>query len=166
MVVAVDRDWAPRGADRLFALVGLGYYDGVRFHRVLDGYMAGFGIHGDPRVNAVWRPRIIEDDPPGRSNSRGTVSFAASGPNSRTTDLFINLRDNPELDELGFVPVGRVVEGMEVADQLHAGYGDGPPRGEGPYAAMAQARGNAYLTEEFPELDWIRRATVLGPEDP
>jgi peptidyl-prolyl cis-trans isomerase A (cyclophilin A) len=88
------------------------------------------------------------------------VSFAAGGPNSRTTELFINLRDNPDLDELGFVPVGRVVEGMEFVDQFYAGYGDGPPRGEGPYAAMAQARGNAYLTEEFPELDWIRQATI------
>lgn len=165
MVVEVHRGWAPLGADRLFTLVGLGYFDGVRFHRVLDGYLAGFGIHGDPRVNAVWRPRIIEDDPPGRSNLRGTLSFASGGPNSRTTELFINLRDNSALDELGFVPVGRVVEGMDAADGLFAGYGDGPPRGDGPYAAMAQARGNAYLAEEFPELDWIRQATIETPGD-
>lgn len=160
VVVRVVRAWAPLGADRLHNLVTHGFYDDTRVYRVLDGFIAQFGMNGDPRVNMAWRNAIIVDDPVRRSNTRGTVSFAKGGPNSRTTEIFFNLRDNPELDERGFSPVGEVVEGMDVVDRFHASYGDGPPRGEGPYQAQVQAQGNAYLDETFPELTRVLSAKV------
>ena len=159
-VVTVHRDWAPLGADRFYNLVAAGYYDGVRFHRVLEGFIAEFGIHGDPYVNVVWRKELIPEDPILESNSRGRVTFSKSGPNARTVQVFVSYRDNSTLDEQGFAPFGEVVRGMEIVDALYAEYGDGPPRGAGVYQAMAIARGNAYLDEEFPELDRIIRATI------
>src|SRR5207244_6499652 len=121
-VIAVRRDWAPHGADRFYNLVKSGYYDGVRFFRVIPGFMAQFGIHGDPQVSATWRERSIPDDPVRQSNARGMVTFATAGPNTRTTQVFINYRDNAGLDGQGFAPFGQVVEGMEVVDRLFAGY--------------------------------------------
>jgi peptidyl-prolyl cis-trans isomerase A (cyclophilin A) len=162
-VIEVQRDWAPLGADRFYNLVRSGYYDGVRFFRVISGFMAQFGIHGDPQVSAVWRDQQIPDDSVRQSNTRGMVSFATAGPNTRTTQLFINYGDNIRLDDTGFAPFGRVEEGMEVVDRLYAEYGEGAPRGRGPNQGRIQAEGNAYLGRDFPKLDFIRRATIVAP---
>lgn len=162
-VVEVRRTWAPRGADRFYNLVRGGYYDSVYVHRVVPGKVAQFGIHYDPRITYVWSQDPIRDDPRRMSNLRGRLAFAKSGPNSRTTQVFVNLTDNPGLDDQGFAPFGEVVRGMEAVDSLYDGYGDGPPRGEGPYPAQARAEGSAYLEESFPELDLIREARVVAP---
>ena len=159
-VIEVHRDWAPLGADRFYNLVRSGWYDGVRFHRVLKDFTAGWGIHDDPYVNFVWQKELLADDPPAQSNIRNRVSFARSGPNSRTTQVFVNYKDNPSLDDR-FVPFGEVVEGMDVVDRLYPEYGDGPPRGEGVYQAMALARGGEYFDEEFPALDRIEGASIV-----
>jgi cyclophilin family peptidyl-prolyl cis-trans isomerase len=162
-MIEVQRDWAPRGADRFYELVKSGYFDGQRFFRVLSGFMAQFGIHRDPKVSAAWRERRIPDDPVRQSNTRGMVSFATAGPNTRTTQVFINYGNNSALDGQGFAPFGRVIEGMEVVDRLFAGYGEGAPRGRGPDQGRIQAEGNAYLGREFPKLDAVKRATIVVP---
>jgi peptidyl-prolyl cis-trans isomerase A (cyclophilin A) len=162
-VIEVHRDWAPLGADRFYNLVRSGYFDGVRFFRVISGFMAQFGIHGDPQVSALWRGQQIPDDPVRQSNARGTISYATAGPNTRTTQFFINYADNRRLDEMRFAPFGRVVLGMDVVDRLHAEYGEGAPRGQGPAQDRVQAEGNAYLEAYYPRLDYIRRATIAGP---
>ena len=159
-VIEVHRDWAPLGADRFYDLVKAAFYDDVRFFRVLDGFMAQFGIHGDPVVSAKWRSQRIQDDPVKSSNKRGFVSYAMAGPNTRTTQLFINFGDNSQLDRMGFSPFGQVVEGMEVVDQLYAEYGEGAPSGRGPDQGRMQAEGNEYLMKAFPKLDWIKKATI------
>lgn len=163
-VVEVHRDWAPRGADRFYNLVANGFYDDQRIYRVVEGFMAQWGIHGTPLVDYQWRDEFLLDDPVVHSNERGTITFAKAGPNSRTTEVFVNYKDNPGLDDQRFAPFGLVVEGMEVVDAFNAGYGDGPPRGEGPYAAQAQAQGNEYLDAEFPELDRIIEARLVNEE--
>lgn len=160
-VVQAHRDWAPRGVDRFYHLVQLGYFDDTRFFRVLSGFMAQFGLHGDPRVNAAWEPLTIEDDPVKQTNRRGMVTFATGGPNTRTTQLFINYADNSRLDPMGFAPIGEVVEGMAVVDSLHADYGEGAPDGTGPDQGKIASEGNAYLTREFPRLDFIRHARIV-----
>jgi peptidyl-prolyl cis-trans isomerase A (cyclophilin A) len=160
-VVSVHRAWAPIGADRFYNLVRAGYFEDQRIYRVVSGFMAQFGVHGDPFVNYVWRRALILDDPVVQSNIRGRMTFAKAGPNSRAHEIFVSTGNNPGLDSQGFAPFGEVIEGMEVVDAFHAGYGDGPPRGEGPYAAMAHARGNEYLDDEFPNLSRILRATLL-----
>ncbi len=162
-VIEVQRAWAPLGADRFYNLTRSGYFDGVRFFRVLAGFMAQFGIHGDPQVSAAWREQRIQDDPVRQSNTRGLVSYATAGPGTRTTQLFINYGDNRGLDRMGFAPFGRVIEGMEVVDRLYAAYGEGAPGGRGPNQARIQAEGNAYLAREFPKLDHVRRATLVAP---
>lgn len=162
-VIEVHRDWAPVGADRFYNLVSSGYYDDVRFFRVIDGFMAQFGMHGDPQVTARWRSAQIPDDPVAGSNTRGTVTFAMTGqPNSRTTQVFINFGDNMNLDGMGFAPFGQVVDGMDVVDELYSGYGEGAPNGSGPSQAQIQAEGNRYLESEFPQLDYVVRATIVG----
>ena len=161
-VVEVNRAWAPNGADRFYVLVKNGFFDGVRFFRVIEDFVAQFGMHADPYVTAAWANYAIPDDPVTRSNLRGALTFATSGPNARTTQVFINVRDNTNLDAMGFPPVGQVVEGMEVVDALHSGYGDGPPNGTGPIQQNIRASGNAYLTESFPELDYVEQATIVG----
>src|SRR6266550_859381 len=128
-VIAVHRAWAPRGADRFYNLVRSGYYDGVRFFRVVSGFMVQFGIHGDPAVSAAWREQRIPDDPVRRTNLRSFVSFATAGPGTRTTQVFINFGSNDRLDAMGFAPFAQVVEGMDVVDRLYSGYGEGAPRG-------------------------------------
>ena len=160
-VVKSVRAWAPKGVDRFYNLVKLGYYDDIAFFRVIDGFMAQFGIHGDPKVSAAWRTARIEDDPVKKSNTRGMVTFAMAGPNSRTVQLFINYGDNSRLDGQGFAPIGEVVEGMDVVDKLYSGYGEGAPRGRGPSQARIQREGNGYLRKEFPKLDYIKSATLL-----
>lgn len=164
-LVEATRAWAPNGADRFYNLVKNGYYDGVYFHRVMAGFMAQFGMHGEPQVQVRWKEATIEDDPAVRSNTRGTVSYAKTNRrNSRTTQLFINYRDNSDLDLQGFAPFGRVVEGMEVVDALHAGYGDIADRGgNGPDTRYMAFEGNRYLEENFPELDHIISATLVEP---
>ena len=161
--VEVTRDWAPKGADRFYNLVKNGFYDDVRFFRVIRSprrFMAQFGISGDPNLSAKWEKANIEDDPVKEHNTRGMMSFATAGPNTRTTQLFINYDDNSRLDPLGFSPFGRVTAGMEVVDQLYAVYGDGPPQG-GPDQDRMQKEGNAYLNKEFPKLDYVKTARIL-----
>jgi peptidyl-prolyl cis-trans isomerase A (cyclophilin A) len=160
-VVRVARAWAPRGADRLYYLVRNGYYNEARFFRVIPRFAAQWGAAADPRINRVWETRTIADDPVRRGNARGTVSFATAGPNTRTTQLFVNLVNNFRLDRLGFAPVGRVVDGLAVVDSLYGGYGEGAPAGRGPDQDRIAAEGNAYLARSFPKLDYIRTATVV-----
>jgi peptidyl-prolyl cis-trans isomerase A (cyclophilin A) len=152
---------APLGADRFYNLVKMGYYNDVAFFRVIDGFMAQFGIHGDPKVNEKWESAEIGDDPTRESNVRGTISFATRGPNTRTTQLFINFGDNSQLDSRGFAPFAKVVEGMTVVDQLYKDYGEGAPRGGGPRQDLAQSQGNSYLRAQFPKLDFIKQASVV-----
>ena len=155
------RAWAPRGADRFYNLVSAGYYDDVAFFRVIENFMVQFGIHGDPAVNQVWREARIQDDPVSQSNKRGMVTYAMAGPDTRTTQLFINFRDNSGLDGQGFSPFGRVVEGMSVVDALYSGYGEGAPRGTGPEQGRAQMEGNAYLKASFPRMDFVKTARIV-----
>jgi peptidyl-prolyl cis-trans isomerase A (cyclophilin A) len=159
-VVEVHRDWAPRGADRFYNLVKNGFYDNARFFRVIEGFMVQFGINGDPSVAGAWRDADIKDDPVKQSNERGTITFATAGPNTRTTQVFINFGDNAGLDGQGFSPFGKVVSGMEVVDSLYGGYGEGAPNGNGPDQGRIQSQGNAYLEQGFPKLDFIKTATI------
>jgi peptidyl-prolyl cis-trans isomerase A (cyclophilin A) len=160
IVIEVHRDWAPLGADRFYNLVKNGFYDDIRFFRVLDNFMAQFGINGDPAVMAAWRGANIKDDAVKQSNKRGFITFATGGPNTRTTQVFINFKDNVGLDGQGFSPFGEVVSGMDVVDKLYSGYGEGAPQGRGPDQSRTQMEGNAYLTKEFPKLDFIKKATI------
>ena len=162
-VIEVHREWAPIGADRFYNLVKNGYYDDIAFFRVLDGFMAQFGIHGDPAVAAIWSEANIKDDPVKQSNTRGFVTYAKKNiPDSRSTQLFINFGDNSSnLDPIGFAPFGQVVEGMEVVDELYSGYGEGAPRGRGPNQMKIISDGNEYLQENFPNLDYIKKAVIV-----
>ena len=159
-VVEVTRAWAPKGADRFYNLVKSGFYDNVRFFRVISGFMVQFGINGDPGVMARWRAAQIGDDPVTQSNKRGTVTFAMAGPNTRTSQVFINFADNANLDGMGFSPFGRIVSGMNVVDALNAEYGEGAPRGRGPDQSRLQSEGNTYLMKDFPRMDYVKKATI------
>jgi len=152
--IQVERAWAPLGADRFYNLVKNGFYDGARFFRIVPNFVVQFGLNGDPAVNAAWEDARIKDDPVLKTNRRGAVTFATAGPNTRTTQVFINLRANAFLDQQGFAPFGQVVEGMEVIDSLYSGYGESPDQG------MIRTQGNAYLLKRFPNLDYIRKATL------
>lgn len=161
-VVEVHRDWSPNGADRLYWLAKNGFYDDVRFFRVIKGFMAQFGYHGDPKVIKTWSSLTIQDDPVVQSNLRGYVTYAKSGlPNSRTTQLFINYVDNPFLDQSGFSPIGKIVEGMDVVDNLYGGYGESAPQGSGPTQMEIRNSGNSYLAKNFPDLDYIKKTIVI-----
>jgi peptidyl-prolyl cis-trans isomerase A (cyclophilin A) len=159
-VIDVRREWAPVGADRFYNLVKNGFYDDNRFFRVVSGFMVQFGINGNPQVSTPWRNAQIKDDPVKQSNKRGFITFATSGPNSRTTQVFINFGDNSRLDGMGFASFGQVSSGMNVVDQLYADYGEGAPSGRGPNQGRMQGEGNAYLTRDFPNLDFVRKATI------
>ena len=159
-VIEVHREWAPNGADRFYNLVKNGFYDDIRFFRVLDNFMAQFGINGDPAIQSVWRGASLKDDPVKQSNKRGFITFATAGPNTRTTQVFINYKDNSSLDSQGFAPFGQVTTGMDVVDKLYKDYGEGGPRGKGPEQGRLQAEGNAYLTKDFPKLDYVKTATI------
>ncbi|MGQ0641959.1 MAG: peptidylprolyl isomerase [Gemmatimonadaceae bacterium] len=161
-VLEVHREWAPRGVDRFCRLVQSQYFDNVRFFRVVASFMAQFGMHGEPRVNAAWDELAIRDDSVRESNRRAYVSFATAGPNTRTTQLFINTVNNRPLDEMGFAPFARVIQGMAVVDSLFADYGDAPPAGAGPQQDRIKAEGNTYLEREFPKLDFIRTARIVA----
>ena len=160
-VIEVHRDWAPLGADRFYNLVKNGYYDDCRFFRVIAGFMAQFGINGDPAVSAAWRGAQIGIDPVKESNKRGYITYAMGGsPDTRTTQVFINFGDNGGLDSQGFAPFGKISSGMDVVDKLYAEYGDGPPRGRGADQGRTQMEGNTYLAKEFPKMDYIKKATI------
>jgi peptidyl-prolyl cis-trans isomerase A (cyclophilin A) len=159
-VIDVRREWAPVGADRFYNLVKNGFYDENRFFRVISGFMVQFGINGNPQVSTPWRNAQIKDDPVKQSNKRGFITFATSGPNSRTTQVFINFGDNSRLDGMGFASFGQVSSGMNVVDQLYSDYGEGAPSGRGPNQGRIQSEGNAYLTKDFPNLDFVRKATI------
>lgn len=158
----VTRDWSPKGADRFYNLVKTGYFQDIAFFRAVEGFMVQFGIHGSPAVSAKWRGASIPDDPAkGISNKRAFITYAMGGPNTRTTQVFINYRDNSNLDSMGFTPFGQVTQGMEVVDSLHKGYGDGPPYGAGPDQGRIQMEGNVFLKRDFPNLDYIKTAQFI-----
>lgn len=152
--VEVHRDWSPLGADRFYNLVRHGFFTNAHFFRVVPGFVVQFGLNANPKVNTVWREARIEDDPVKQTNSKGSLTFATSGPNSRTTQLFINLGENGRLDGMGFSPFGTVITGMDVVEKLYSGYGEAPDQGR------IQAEGKTYLDKEFPMLDSIKTARV------
>jgi peptidyl-prolyl cis-trans isomerase A (cyclophilin A) len=160
VVIDVRRDWAPNGADRFYNLVKNGFYDDTRFFRVISGFMVQFGINGDPKISAPWRSATIKDDPVKQSNKRGYITFATSGVDSRTSQVFINFADNAGLDRQGFSPFGQVTSGMEVVDSLYSGYGEGSPQGRGPDQSRIQREGNNYLTKDFPRLDYVKKGSI------
>jgi peptidyl-prolyl cis-trans isomerase A (cyclophilin A) len=166
VIILVNRSWAPNGADRFYNLVRIGYYDDVAFYRVIRGFMAQCGFSPDPTVSAAWARATIPDDPMTQANTRGMVTFAQPAmANARTTQFFINVADNSYLEKHGsFAPFGKVISGMDVVDSFYAGYGEGAPRGRGPSQPRIANEGNSYLRESFPELDYIRHATIVESE--
>jgi peptidyl-prolyl cis-trans isomerase A (cyclophilin A) len=159
--IAVERSWAPLGADRFYHLVCGRFFEEARFFRVLSGFMCQFGIPADPAESALWKDATIADDPVIESNTRGTVSYATSGPATRTTQLFINYANNRRLDRSGFAPFGKVTEGMDIVDKFYDGYGEGAPNGSGPSQKRLERLGNPYLQADFPKLDYIKKAEIL-----
>jgi peptidyl-prolyl cis-trans isomerase A (cyclophilin A) len=157
----VTRAWAPIGADRFYNLVRHHFYDGAAFFRVLPGFMAQFGLSAYPEVSRAWEQANIKDDRVVQSNHRGFISFAMAGPNTRTTQVFINFGNNERLDQSGFAAFGMVTDGMEVVDKLYSGYGEGAPDGKGPSQDLIGNRGRSYLTQNFPKLDTIKTATLI-----
>ena len=161
VVIEVHRDWAPIGADHFYSLVKTGFYNDSRFFRVVRNFVVQFGISGDPQTNRLWSSVSLPDDPVTQHNTRGTITYATRGANTRTTQVFINLKDNREsLDRTGFAPFGKVTTGMDVVDNFYNSYGDMPPRGQGPDPSQIQLQGNEYLQNRFPRLDYIRKATI------
>ena len=155
--VQVTRLWAPLGADRFYNLVKHGFFSDAAFFRVVPGFIIQFGLSGDPAVNRVWRSANIKDDPVTQSNKPGYITFATAGPNTRTTQLFINFGTNTFLDSQGFAPFGQVTSGMDVVKSLHAGYGERPDQG------LITSQGNAYLHKNFPNIDRIQSAKIVSP---
>lgn len=157
-------EWAPRGVKRFEELTEQRFFDDCRIFRVLPGFVSQFGINGSPDVQSKWRSNSIPDDPVKVSNSRGTVVFATAGPNTRTSQIFFNTREqgNTFLDKQGFSPFGQVIEGMDIVDQFYAGYGEGAPAGKGPNQGLIQAKGNDYLVDKYPKLSYISKATLVG----
>jgi peptidyl-prolyl cis-trans isomerase A (cyclophilin A) len=156
-VVEVHRDWAPLGADRFYNLVRNSYFTNASFFRVMPGFVVQFGLSANPAVNKVWKDADIQDDPVVQSNKRGFLVFATAGPNTRTTQLFINYADNPRLDGMGFAPFGKVVEGMDVVDKIFPGYGDSPSQD------LLTDQGDTYVTANFPKIDKIKLARIIPP---
>jgi peptidyl-prolyl cis-trans isomerase A (cyclophilin A) len=163
-LLEVERELAPLGADRFYSLLRNGYYEGVRFFRIVPGFVVQFGLSGDPAVASAWREARLADDSVRATNERGTLTFAMAGPDTRTVQLFINLGNNGRLDAQGFAPLGRVTGGMDTVERLYPGYGEGPPRGSGPDQGRIQAEGEAYLERDYPRLDRIIRTTILREE--
>ena len=158
----VHRSWAPRGIDRFYNLVRAGFYDDSRFFRVREGFIAQFGIPGDPEVTTVWKDRAIPDDPVKESNTRGTLAYAMTGPDTRTTQIYINLQDNTRLDAEGFAPIGKVIQGMDVVDRLYAGYDEKAGGGmRGGRQGKILQEGNAWLDRDFPMLDKLESAKIV-----
>lgn len=170
-LIEVHRSWSPIGSDRFYTLTRKGFFTDIPFFRVIRGFMAQFGIHGSPPVNQSWRSKPIQDDPANQSNQRGTISFATAGPNTRTTQLFINTANNDNLDAMGFTPIGRIVHrpsspGMEVVDRLFSGYGEGHPSGRGPSQELLQNIGTEFLKEHYPYLDYIKTIQICTNTNP
>lgn len=161
--VKVTRAWAPNGADRFYNLVRHHFFDGSSFFRVLPGFVVQFGLSAYPQVSHAWAQAAIKDDPVVQSNRPGTITYAMAGPNTRTTQVFINLGDNQRLDPMGFAPFGVVTDGMDVVQKLYSGYGEGAPDGNGPNQELIQTRGRAYLERSFPKLDTIKTAKLVSP---
>jgi len=164
-VLTVTRSWAPLGADRFYNLVKHHFYDNATFFRVVPGFVTQFGLSAYPIVTAAWKNANLKDDPVTQSNKTGFITFATSGPGTRTTQVFINLGDNSRLDSLPsgpFAPFGQVTDGMSVVEQLYSGYGDGPPTGNGPDQGQIENQGKQYLEKGFPKLDIIKSATLVG----
>lgn len=169
VLIEMHREWAPKGVDRFYNLVKIGYFTDIAFFRVIGNFMAQFGMHGDPTINNAWKKSTIEDDPVRESNKRGYVTFAKTNePNSRSTQLFINYQNNTTLDSMQFAPIGKVVDepgkggGMSVIDKLYSEYGEGAPRGRGPSQMKIGMQGNTYLKSEFPNLDYVKSAHICG----
>ena len=160
-VLEVHKEWAPKGAERFWKLVQLGFFNNTRIYRVRPGFIAQFGLSGDPQTNSLLNASVVEDDPVKQKNEKGTIAFAQSGPRSRRTQVFVNLKDNAELDKGGFVPFGKVNQGMDVFEKLYSGYGEWEPPGRGPNATRILTQGNEYLDSRFPKLDKILRAKVV-----
>jgi len=158
----ITRAWAPLGTDRFYNLVKIGYFTDITFFRVIEGFMAQFGIHGDPAVSAKWKEARIADDAVVQSNKKGYITFATAGPGTRTTQLFINYGNNVRLDGMGFSPFGKVTDGMAVVESIYSGYGEGTPSGMGPDQGRAQMEGNAYFKKDFPKMDYILGAELLN----
>ncbi|MSP25024.1 MAG: peptidylprolyl isomerase [Myxococcales bacterium] len=156
-VIAAHRDWSPKGVDRFHQLVKLGFFSDIAFFRAVDGFVAQFGIHGHPKVSAAWQKANIADEPVKEGNKRGRIVFAKAGPNTRTTQFFLNLGDNKNLDAMGFPAIGEIVEGMAVVDSLYKGYGEAPSGHQG----TISAKGNAFLRQNFPKLDYITSAEIM-----
>ena len=157
-VVTVHRAWAPRGADRFYNLVRAHFFDGVTFFRVVKGFVVQFGISPDPAVSRAWQNATIKDDPVKASNTLGTITYADAGPDTRSTQVFVNLGNNTPLDSRGFSPFGRVTSGMRVVDRLYGGYGDQPTNDQ----QQISSQGNAFLRKHFPKLDSIVTARLSG----
>jgi len=160
-IVEVTRAYAPRGADRFYNLVKNHFYDGAAFFRVISGFVTQFGISPRPDVSQAWERATIQDDPVTQSNTRGMLTFATAGINTRTTQVFISLGDNSNLNSMGFAPFAKVVSGMEVVDKFYDGYGEGAPDGQGPNQGRMQKEGKAYVDKYFPQLDSIKTAVIL-----
>jgi peptidyl-prolyl cis-trans isomerase A (cyclophilin A) len=160
--IAVERAWAPLGADRFYNLVRGRFYEEARFFRVVSGFVCQFGIPADPAESALWKDATIPDDPRMETNTRGKVAYATSGPGTRTTQMFINYSNgNRRLDRMDFAPFGEVTQGMDVVDKLYSGYGEGAPSGSGPDQKRIESQGNPYLQAGFPKLDYIKKAQIL-----
>src|ERR1700685_465317 len=160
-VVEAYRAWAPHGVDRFHELLRMHYFDQGRFFRVVPGFIAQFGVHRDFNVHGKWREYFIADDPPQQKNLRGTLAYAMSGPGTRATEIFINLADNPALDQQGFAPFGKVAQGMEVVDRFYAGYGEMRPEGKYIDPSRVEGEANEYLVQRFPKLDYVLRTEIL-----
>ena len=159
VTIDVHRDWAPIGVDHFYSLIQTGFYDGVRFFRVTHNYVQ-FGINGDPATNGLWSTASLPDDKVKQRNVKGTLSFAHLGANSRTTQLFFNMKNNKDLDKQGFAPIGKVIEGMDVVERFYSSYGEMAPRGQGPDPSKIEVQGNRYLEAKFPRLDYIKKAMI------
>jgi peptidyl-prolyl cis-trans isomerase A (cyclophilin A) len=162
-VIQVTRAWAPLGADRFYNLAANKFFDDASFFRVLSGFVVQFGLHADPQVSNVWRSASLKDDPVTQSNRPGYITFATAGPNTRTTQVFVNLGNNAQLDSMGFAPFGLVTQGMDVVKQLYSGYGEGAPSGRGPDQGAVSSQGKPYLDKNYPKLDSIKTATIISP---
>ena len=170
-LIEIQRAWSPLGADRFHTLIQKRFFQNIPFFRAIRGFMVQFGLHSRPAENQFWKQRPIQDDPPNQSNMRGFVSFATAGPNTRTTQLFINTGNNPNLDSMGFTPIGTVVDtestrGMATVEQIFSGYGEGFPSGRGPSQELLQQIGTEFLQQHYPYLDYINNMQICSNPHP